>query len=445
MATVECFLCIEPITKPVTCCGCQYTTCTPCAQKYLLSQPIGAHCMNPECNIKWTTKFLLILFTKTWVEKIYRTHLKKISLEREQSKLPETLAQIPLYKKEQKQQQELENLSKLLQESRIRTRKIQDRISNIEYQKKYKTDAKSIPHFICPCPTDGCKGLIDSKFYCNLCETSICKRCRLLLDGEEKHECDEEIVKTVKLLRGDTKACPKCATPIYKIDGCDQMWCTQCRTAFSWKTNKILTGVIHNPHAIRWQRENGQLLRNNEDIPCGGLIGMYHLSMLPRKEYNLLYPIHRRIAELPSEYGGLLTLNTPDLTKYEDFRKSLVLKYITEDRFKQRIFEEDRRNARKEENHRILETLQTLAIERFRELTQNCREARDSGQCHVGKENMYKKLVKNFRNEMEKIRKFINDAFQEELPPLGTPYPYIIPKGWGRMYSGPKAYARNGK
>ena len=72
---------------------------------------------------------------------------------------------------------------------------------------------KSIPHFICPCPTDGCKGLIDSKFYCNLCETSICKRCRLLLDGEEKHECDEEIVKTVKLLRGDTKACPKCATP----------------------------------------------------------------------------------------------------------------------------------------------------------------------------------------------------------------------------------------
>ena len=142
MATVECFLCIEDITKPVTCCGCQYTTCTPCAQKYLLSQPIGAHCMNPECNIKWTTKFLLILFTKTWVEKIYRTHLKKISLEREQSKLPETLAQIPLYKKEQKQQQELENLSKLLQESRIRTRKIQDRISNIEYQKKYKTDAK---------------------------------------------------------------------------------------------------------------------------------------------------------------------------------------------------------------------------------------------------------------------------------------------------------------
>jgi len=121
-----------------------------------------------------------------------------------------------------------------------------------------------------------------------------------------------------------------------------------------------------------------------------------------------------------------------------------VLNKITEEEFKQKIFERDRRNARKEENHRILETLQTLAIERFRELAQNCRGVRDSivqlcggsmtGQVLVRKqERMYKKLVTNFKDEMEKIRKFINDAFQEELPPLGTPYPYIIPKNWNRI------------
>ena len=46
---------------------------------------------------------------------------------------------------------------------------------------------------------------------------------------------------------------------------------------------------------------------------------------------------------------------------------------------------------------------------------------------------MYKKLVANFKKEMEIIRKFINDAFQEELPSLGTPHPYIIPKNWGRI------------
>ena len=429
---MECFLCIESITKPVTCCGCQYTTCTPCAQKYLLSQPIGAHCMNPECNIKWTTKFLYILFTKNWVESIYRVHLKKISLEREQSKLPETLAQIPRYKKEQKQQEELKKLSILLQESKIRTRKIQSKISNLEFQNEYKTDTKSIPRFICPCPTDGCKGLIDSNFFCNLCETSICRRWRLLLNEEEKHECDEEVVATVKLLRGDTKSCPKCATPIYKIDGCDQMWCTQCQTPFSWKTGQIVEGIIHNPHAIRWQRENAHLIRDNRDIPCGGLIRMHTLSMLPRNEYNSLYPIHRRIAELPSEYGGLLILNTPN-EDYEDLRKKLVLNQITEDQFKQKIFERDRRNARKEENHRILETLQTLTIERFRELAQKCREVESNNLAAATQLARYKTFVKKFKNDMEKIRKFINDAFQAELPFLGTPYPYIIPKNWGRI------------
>ena len=430
---MECPLCIELITKPVDCCGCKYTTCTSCTQKYLLSQPIGAHCMNPECKILWTNKFLLSLFSATWVNTTYRAHLKKISLERERSKLPETLAQVPRYKKEEEQQALLKKLSILLQASKAKTRLIQSNISKLEYQKKYKTsEVKAIPHFICPCPTDGCKGLVDSKFFCNLCETSVCRRCRILLDEEEKHECDEEVVKTIKLLRGDTKACPNCATPIFKISGCDQMWCTQCRTAFSWKTGERVEGIIHNPHAIRWQRENGQLLRNNEDIPCGGLIGMYHLSMLPRKEYNSLYSIHRRIAELPSEFGGLLTLNTPD-RDYEDLRKNLVLNKITEESFKQRIFERDRRNARKEENHRILETLQTLTIERFRDLAQNCRGVRDSPYAQDVQDTMYKKLVANFKKEMEIIRKFINDAFQEELPSLGTPHPYIIPKNWGRI------------
>ena len=134
---MECFLCIESITKPVTCCGCQYTTCIQCAKKYLLSQPIGAHCMNPECNIKWTVKFLYTLFPTTWVNTVYRDHLKKISLDREQSKLPETLAQIPRYKKEQKQQEDLKKLSILLQQSKAKTRQIQTQISTLEYQKNY--------------------------------------------------------------------------------------------------------------------------------------------------------------------------------------------------------------------------------------------------------------------------------------------------------------------
>jgi hypothetical protein len=49
---------------------------------------------------------------------------------------------------------------------------------------------------------------------------------------------------------------------------CDQMWCTQCQTAFSWRTGRI-EKVIHNPHYYEWMRRNGTLERNPNDVPCG--------------------------------------------------------------------------------------------------------------------------------------------------------------------------------
>jgi len=58
-------------------------------KKYILSRNSEAHCMSPNCNIKWTLKFLLESFDKSWV-----TSSDKQSYQR--SKLPETLAQIPL-------------------------------------------------------------------------------------------------------------------------------------------------------------------------------------------------------------------------------------------------------------------------------------------------------------------------------------------------------------
>ena len=56
-----------------------------------------------------------------------------------------------------------------------------------------------------------------------------------------EHTCNPDLVETAKLLAKDTKSCPTCQTKIFKIDGCDQMWCTQCHTAFSWKTGAIQT------------------------------------------------------------------------------------------------------------------------------------------------------------------------------------------------------------
>ena len=209
------------------------------------------------------------------------------------------------------------------------------------------------------------------------------------------------------------------------------MWCTQCQTAFSWKTGQIEMGVIHNPHAIKWQRQHGQLLRNNGDVPCGGLIAMWGLSTIRGKLYRSILVIHRRIAELVYD----LRSNRPK-RNFEDLRKSLVLNEITDIAFKQKIFLRERDNARKEENHRILSTYQVLAIERFRELAHQCKKYHST-------DPVLKHIVHNFLLQMDEIRDFINTAFQEELPPLGQIKHYIIASDWRLVRKPPSPKVQN--
>ena len=137
-----------------------------------------------------------------------------------------------------------------------------------------------------PCPTQSCNGFLNDNWHCILCNNTTCASCNE--KKEEEHKCNPDTVETVKLLKRDTKSCPNCKTMIYKIDGCDQMWCTQCHTAFSWKSGSIET-KIHNPHYYEWMRSksaNGQIPRNdavadecgNNDINSNMILSYYKRS-----------------------------------------------------------------------------------------------------------------------------------------------------------------------
>jgi len=212
------------------------------------------------------------------------------------------------------------------------------------------------------------------------------------------------------------------------------MWCTQCQTSFSWKTGRVETGVIHNPHAIKWQREHGQLLRTNGDIPCGGLIPMWEFSMVKGSKYRSILRIQRQIAELQYD----LRSNIPN-HNFEDLRKNLILNEITDDEFKQKIFLRKRDNSRKEENHRILSTYQVLAVERLRDLNHQLKNYHKHSS-HYMLTHGSNHIIHNFFLQMDEIRNFINTAFREELPPLGQAKYYIVASDWrlGRKTSPPK-------
>lgn len=143
------------------------------------------------------------------------------------------------------------------------------------YVPKKKSEEKKAK-FYGHCPKDDCTGILNKKYKCLLCQSNVCNRCMVIKDEGKTHKCDEEVVKTIKLLRKEVKPCPNpgCGVPIYKIAGCYQMFCTQCHILFEWKTLKILKERAHNPHAIEWMNRTGN--RINEDrepnLLCGGVI-----------------------------------------------------------------------------------------------------------------------------------------------------------------------------
>jgi hypothetical protein len=141
---------------------------------------------------------------------------------------------------------------------------------------------KYTPTYIGRCPIDQCKGFINTQFICELCYSHICDKCQVPIlikpstDNSESetpiaHICDENTVSTIQLLKKDTKPCPKCHVNIFKIDGCDQMWCIECHTAFSWTTGEV-EHKIHNPHYYEYLRNTNQHQKlidlNNHNIAC---------------------------------------------------------------------------------------------------------------------------------------------------------------------------------
>ena len=88
---------------------------------------------------------------------------------------------------------------------------------------------------------------------CGICSSYSCYECLVKVKGpNDEHKCDPDLLKTIRMIARESKPCPNCKTPIQRTEGCAQMFCTQCHTAFDWTTNQIVTGRIHNPHYFDW-------------------------------------------------------------------------------------------------------------------------------------------------------------------------------------------------
>jgi hypothetical protein len=289
-----CDVCCEKFNKinhkKVECQFCDLVSCRSCSQRYILESFEDPHCMG--CKTLWSREFIDTFCTKYFRNTELRRHRENVLFEREKALMPQSQKEVErvltirrLRRSARKLRAQLFELYQKYHLSfPINERIIAEYPEILTFHQELENvyielervramgglvDTETTK-FVRKCPHEECKGFLNEEYFCGLCTTTFCKECNEPMTDD--HECDPQVVKTIKLLNRDSKSCPKCGTVIHKTSGCSQMWCINCHTAFDWRTGEISTGRIHNPHYIEFKRKNGSS-REHGDIPCGGIPG----------------------------------------------------------------------------------------------------------------------------------------------------------------------------
>ena len=452
----SCSVCTEVFTvalrKYIPCKFCDFRACAQCHERYLLNTPENPHCMS--CRNGWNRSMMAENFTNVFVNKRYKEHRENVLLERERSLMPETQPYVETEIKCKKLVQQREALAKRRHELyTLQIRMLNSDLSEmgqddnwvearierqrraslftkeiaaiaadtnlIEYSiEQYRNPGAAISKsrvatFVRACPVNGCKGFLSTAWKCGVCEAHVCAQCHDVKDSEDlqAHTCDPANVATADLLRRDSKPCPKCACMNFKISGCDQMYCTQCHTPFSWRTGQVVSGNIHNPHYYEFlRRTQGNVPRAPGDVVCGGLPEIYSFLRYSgvattQTQSKFVHDVHRNINHLRYLIEGRYT--PTEYTGNRDLRIKYMMGDLTDEDFKKKIQQREKSNNKKQDIREVLVTYTTVTTDIFQKYTTDKTTCRD-----------------DFYTELQTLREYTRGL----LDNLATTWKCAVPK-----------------
>lgn len=297
----------EKKVKIITCAFCSSNNeknhyCAGCLKSYLSDHSDQPHWNCMICKTKFSTTYIMNTYPPSVVNGTFKDLQKKNLLQSQLAMLPATdgaMQREKLSRENKRKRKELEaHIARLQQQ-------ISDLEDEVEPSEGSEPGGKRQRLTVFTrCEKGECRGFLREedglrgKLKCNVCDSIFCKKCmgEMAKFGENtelRHvspeveegvaECDEDAVATVKELHNNVKKCPEdnCGALISKVEGCDQMFCVMCKTAFSWNTGqKVRSSNLHNPHYLEWMRNRGEdggpIRRELADIPCGGLPSLEH-------------------------------------------------------------------------------------------------------------------------------------------------------------------------
>lgn len=202
------------------------------------------------------------------------------------------------------------------------------------------------------CSNGDCRGIVIGT-KCTACGCESCVYCHEVIIKEKAHVCNED----AKMAVSESKACPKCYAPIFKMHGCDDMHCTACNTKFSWNTMQInkRNSNHHYPiNQIFGLRNNGTVQENEDycttstrfDLIPRDAIDRYiassenAISNAPSlsKLLDFLYTVTNSVRENKVRLFDEIKLTEDWHTRTHDLRVQYLLKKITERGWEQRVY-----------------------------------------------------------------------------------------------------------
>ncbi len=455
----ECGVCCEAYNKSsrvqIECerVGCNYKACSECVRAYLLTSVNEPHCM--ECKTNWSAKFMLIL-KKNWLNEIYRPHREKFLCDLELSKIAETMPAAERYIAVKKQEKVTDELRSQYMVLKLELEKINAKVNEshriTQHIKNGHLDGKAEKkEFFMPCPAVDCKGLLSTQYKCGICDMFTCHECHEVIGPsktEHTHVCDANNVASALAIKKETKQCPGCHNRIFRVEGCSQMWCTGCHTAFDWNTGrKVSTQGLHNPHWFEYQRtlNGGAAPRTPGDVPCGGLCTrsqvnstiMTKILSARRATATLtqnqvissntdplcetLRYIHRIVENITNNDVRETRERIQALRDFTEQRVKYIVGEMSKEQLTTYIFRSDKTRQKNTELLNVFELLSAVGIDLFNRLLSNT----NTGE-------VFLEEVKEQVAEYDKLRSYCNGLFAT----ISNTYAMTVPQvteNWVRL------------
>ena len=207
------------------------------------------------------------------------------------------------------------------------------------------------------------------------------------------------------------------------VKNCDQMWCTQCHTAFSWRTGQV-ERTIHNPHYYEWMRRTGggEMPRNPMDVPCGRNLDHYlyeSMSRLIRTGYIVSTNsrvVLNRIDRIIRFTIHMMETERPRPPNYErrneDLRVNYLMNEISEQVMRDQLQKDDKRHHKNQELADIYTLLGNTVTDIMFRFAEKLEREKDT--------NM-EKIDDSILNEITKIVEYANECLLDVAHTYSSP------------------------